>query len=415
MTSTKTLLLTIGAAALAAALAAAPDAAAAPRKNRGQRPDKVRMERPAESPDGDATGTVEVSRRGAAALVRVRNLEPRTEYLVVDGTTGETVGTLDTNRRGRGKVALGERGGRRKARADGTEGEDGDPAEYVPDECEIVDPETGEVVLECDLPDGGEDDGTYDYAFGFADFSNDACDWASVSMSSFPEWDSESFYLSFYPSAKGDEETDRCWCTPWFDYVADTAMGDELPLGVDAVADLSGRGFRIVDADGNVVIEGVLPEMEEFDYEFECPKPFPEDPWGELPDDLEDFPWIEIDGTTMGHGDDSAPARGGRRNKSGRRGGVRDIPEIPQEEEPAPEGTYSLWIEGDDGEYVEIGALAEYDPCDFWYGIPEDPGFWEGWEFDWAAEWDFDWSDLEDWGSLDDWNWTDLGTTRRGR
>ena len=371
--------------ALGALWAVAPEAQAKGRKNRNER---VELVRSSGSPDTDATGTIEVrtARRGPDAVLRVRNLEPRSDYLVVDGTTGDTLGTLDTNRRGRGRFNFGAAARGKRNGADGTDAD-------APDEVEVVDPVTGETVLEGEVPDEGDDGGEadYDFAYGYADYASDAGDFASVFLSSFPEFESESFYLSFYPAPSEDDEH-GCWCVPYYDFYADTLMGDELPLGVDSASDLAGRKFRIVDTEGNAVVEGTLPEMEEFDYDdyYPCPG----DDGGEKPD-----------------GDDGTNTE---RHRSGLLGGARDdgSNDDPGDDKPddgddgdggddgddgsdAPE--YRLEIAGDDGEFVDVGALNVYDWCDDWYWIepwyPEDDGSWDDWGDEWSDDWaDYDWT-----------------------
>ena len=64
-----------------------------------------------------------------------------------------------------------------------------------------------------------------------------------------------------------------------YSWYADNASEPGLPFGVGSVGDLSGRAFEVRDGEGAVLLEGVLPELEEIVYE---PQPDPM-PWPDLP------------------------------------------------------------------------------------------------------------------------------------
>jgi len=58
----------------------------------------------------------------------------------------------------------------------------------------------------------------------------------------------------------GDTPPD--WYPSFFSWYADNASGEGLPLGVDAVKELSGRKFEVRDGEKNLLLEGVLPDLE---------------------------------------------------------------------------------------------------------------------------------------------------------
>jgi hypothetical protein len=60
-----------------------------------------------------------------------------------------------------------------------------------------------------------------------------------------------------------------------YSWYADNLSDEGLPLGVGSVADLSGRAFEVRDGEGTVLLEGVLPELEEFVFE-PIPDPNPD-------------------------------------------------------------------------------------------------------------------------------------------
>jgi hypothetical protein len=75
-----------------------------------------------------------------------------------------------------------------------------------------------------------------------------------------------------------------------YSWYADNQAEPFLPLGVPSVSDLSGRAFEVRDGEGAVLLEGVLPELEEIVYE---PQPDPM-PWPDFPCPGGDFN-IDID------------------------------------------------------------------------------------------------------------------------
>lgn len=74
------------------------------------------------------------------------------------------------------------------------------------------------------------------------------------------------------------EKYDEVDCPPEWIWRASTLDGDSLPLGVIAVEELSGRDFEIRDADGAVIVAGVLPALEDGPW---SPPTSPKDPGDE--------------------------------------------------------------------------------------------------------------------------------------
>lgn len=378
---------TVLALALGALVCAAAPAAEA--KAKGGR-ERIALARPATAPDGDAVGSVEVRSRSGSAVLKVRRLEPRSTYTVVDATTGAELGDFATNRRGRGRFAFGAGTGARR-------GKGGNAAVEMPDGIEIVDPETGKVILETDLP-GDTEEPAHAFAFGFAEFLDDDGDACTVSLSSYPEYGSESFHLSLFrgatkPSDDPPPATNRelpfggdllehgCLCEPWYEFSGDTTWGKGLPLGVATAAELAGRDFEIRDGDGALVIAGTLPELETFEDTWVCPLPEVVEGDGSTPD-----------GGTF-PGEERPNARtGGRKGKGAERpltterpggdvpnGGLPDDGNVFPDIFPFPEPELSdlvLLLRGDDGEFVEVGNLTVWNPCDVWIMLPVEP--WDG-------------------------------------
>ncbi|MCG3135004.1 MAG: hypothetical protein HMLKMBBP_02497 [Planctomycetes bacterium] len=378
-------------------------------RGRGNRGDRVELTRPQHAADANAAGSVEVGRNGST--LTVKNLAPRTTYDVVDAATGERVGALRTNRKGKGTFKVG--GGNRKSRAAENGGsEDG----MLPDEVEIVDPATGECVLEGDLGDINPDDFRYLTGWMMDGDPETGTVMCSMTSSSDP-WmgDVEDFSFTYCPPYGEGQEFDTD--VPHTFY-AGTYAEDGLPFGVKTVADLSGRTFEVRDLDGNVLKTGTLPELEEMDVWV------PEDPgiWEGEPgqggewdnwedwetgedwnwDDEEFFiePWLDGGPTGGGWMAD------GTRNPG--RGGVRNFVE---EEPELVDNGFRLWIENDEGEMTEIAPLLTWNWDDvIWIDDPimGDPG--DMWDGGWDGEWDAGWNGWLDQGMVPG----EMNTTTRG-
>jgi len=387
----------LGAGLVACALlTAAPDATAGPRsRSRKAQVDTVSMARPSGGPDEDASGTLTVTHRarGDALTLRVRGLERRRRYQVVDGTSGEVLGAMRTNGRGRGSFALSQ--GRRTARRGLAATADG-----MPDCVEIIDPRTGETVLVGDVT--GETTALY----GWASLGN-ATESVTISMGSEPYLGSQ--YFSFTYSAP---PTDDGWYAPVHEVWIDTANGDELPLGAGSVADLAGLRFQVRDADGQVVFRGALPDVEAYTVDVPPMKEPPvweggweDDPngvpvdwtgweeWtGDVPFDFENwadlgdgFDWTMLEGFFGGCPGPDGTTEPGTTDRP-----VVDGP-LPPEDAPV---VYTLWLETEDG-FVHAADLRELTywveplPCEDWMwtdpaGVPGD-----GWMMDGDSEWTF--------------------------
>lgn len=376
---------------------------AAEAKGRGgrgnARGNHAELSRPAHAADQNAAGSVEVNRNGST--VTVRNLDPRTTYDVVDGQTGDRVGSLRTNKKGKGSFKFG---GGKKTRAAENSGAD---AGELPDDLEIIDPSTGECVLEGDLTVVNLEDWEYLYGWlyeGDAETGTVICNMSS----------------STDPSMEGRvEDFSFTYCPPYGDgaefegdvphtFSAGTYYGVDLPFGVESVGELSGRAFEVRDLDGNVLRSGVLPELETLVLE-----PMPgEDPgiWEGEWDNWEqwetgdgtdwtwdgEFNWDEgLFGDMPGFGMepwfDGGPARANTRRS--------------KEFEPELiDNGFRLWIENGEGDMEEVAPLLTYDWGDvIWIDDPimGDPGD----QWDWDGGWDGNWDD----GWLDDGMLIDIG------
>ena len=247
---------------------AAPAAAKSPNAR------SLDLVRTAEASDTDALGDLRLrnNRKGETGRLRLSNLEPRTWYEVVDAASGDVLGEVRTNRRGKAKMKLRHRALSGKTRFD------------VPDSIEVRHRDTGETLLRVDTD--GASDGMFDGAYGFAEYEGLDGHVAWVDMLSLPEAEVESFTLSLQPPY--DPEATR---DVWYELSAGTHAG-ELPLDVATVTELAGRAFRIVSDAGTVLVRGRLPEMERFSSD---PRPLPpewpdwdwgdiEEPWFPMPD-----------------------------------------------------------------------------------------------------------------------------------
>jgi hypothetical protein len=356
--------------ALSAAVLMAAEAPDAEAKGRGRKRkgETVRLATPAGGPTTGAKGTITITptRNGDDAVLRLRGLDRRTTYQVVDGTTGSTLGQVRTDRRGRATFDLtpGVRGGRalRTASADGTDGSD------VPDVVEIVDLETGDTVLT------GDTTGTLQGLYGYANLGN-ATESVTVTMGSDPYAEMEYFTFSYFapPTADG-------WYAPVYELWADTSTGG-LPLGVSSVLDLAGRDFQVRDENDDVVFRGALPDVEAYDIPDlpKCPSEGevgmpPDDPWGgwenggsggEVPFDFTQ--WLDPSGDGFlqfllgglfggGMGGMDGGMMGGMWGKTGR--DVPTDPSLPPVDPPAETVVYTLWIEGAEG-FEKAGDLVE--------------------------------------------------------
>jgi hypothetical protein len=156
----------------------------------------------------------------------------------------------------------------------------------------------------------------------------------------------------------------------YFSWYADNSSEGGLPFGVGSVEDLSGRAFEVRDGDGNLLLEGTLPELETID----CTPPDPGD-WtyevGEVAtgEDASVQVSIVMTSTTSSEMEGSydtislsvSPnlywAMGGMWWE-GDRGGYAEIP-----------GPVTLWIAGEDGELVGVARVEASD-----WGYPMDGG-----------------------------------------
>jgi hypothetical protein len=235
------------AAALAAGfvLAAAGSADAAKARGKQNQARNVELIRSTMGDDADAAGVLRVksNKNGDTGVLKVKRLEPRTWYEVRDADTDEVLGRLRTNRRGKGKLKIRQRVAAGKLKW------------TLPAGIEIFRTDGELPLLEGDVDQRGEGEGLP--AFGFAYYDGADGITAAVDMTSLPEGSFESFHLSVNPPRTEREPADHV-----FEYSADSFRDDELPLGVESVTELAGRAFEVVDGDNNVLVDGVLPELE---------------------------------------------------------------------------------------------------------------------------------------------------------
>lgn len=414
-------------------LAAAPGDAFAKGKGRGKknRVETVRLARPAGGGDADATGTITITRgrRGDDAVLHVRGLDKKARYDVVDATTGAALGTLRTDRRGRGSLDLVPAKGQGKRAAAA-----GETSAVVPDAVDVIDPETGEPVLT------GDTTGDLQALFGWATLGN-ATESVSVTMGSDPFADSQFFAFTFTTMPDATAEGDR-WDLGIHEVLLDTAAGDELPLGATSVLDLAGLDFQVRDADGDVVFKGSLPDVEAYSVEEPMPCPdrgeigIPEGEWDwghgwsdptQDPDFdpsvlLPDMPfdmgtWADFgDPASMdavagffagGMGGMMGATDGGMMGRSFRTGRVAE----GGTDGTAAEIQFTLWIESG-GTFEKAADLVTPEWCDWgggWDEPKDDPnGDWDWTDADWTDwSWDESWSG--DWGMPWDWTWDASG------
>lgn len=358
-------------------------------RGRKGKAETVRMARPAGGGDADAGGSITITRGGAGGVLHAKGLDARATYEIVDGSSGDVLGTMTTNRRGKGTFTFGRTAKRGKGRADSADGTEAE----LPDEVDVVDPETGDPVLE------GDTTGDLQYLLGYATLGN-GTESVTITMGSDPSADSQYFTFSYIAPPADDE-----WYGGVHDLWLDTAAGDELPLGAESVLDLAGKDFQVRDANGDIAFRGSLPDVEAYSVEEPgpCPggdyeQPFDVGEWGDLENGYE----MDLLRGVFGGGHGAAFKKGGKGNgKAQGRGngkGRDDDPSNEPEPEPQPEVAFTLWIESGDG-FAKAGDLVE--AC---YGIepwfPEDP---IEWDWDWSDDWSDNW--VDDWG--DDWNWSD--------
>jgi hypothetical protein len=210
------LVLAVAAAALVASDTA--DALATGPGRARRHVETLRMARPADGGDPNARGSITIRhrRRGDDAVLRVRGLDRRDTYDVVDGQTGDPLGTLRTNRLGRGTFDLVPNTATRTLRSGLA---DGSSAGDVPDIVTVVDPDTGEPVLT------GDTTGDLMPLFGFATVGN-ATESATIAMGADPVTDTH--FISFIYFA---EPTDDSRFAGVHVFHADTFRGGTLPLG----------------------------------------------------------------------------------------------------------------------------------------------------------------------------------------
>jgi hypothetical protein len=383
-----------GAAFLLALESAAPEAAA-----KGGKPAlKTDLVLGAAGEGSDAEGrmTLKQGRRGDRLKIRLRNLEPRTNYEIVDDATDAVLKTVRTNRRGNAKTTLRSAPPPRRNRA-AVESNLPETLEGISLDIRRVGDD--EPVLEGDAPGEGEENGTW-YKFGSVCSEPDAAVQVSITMNSWHEpgmgapfdqvclsvssglfWIAEeggdpangggdgtvvpdifplpdmpevptipgpvSFWIrgeggeleqvasveaqgcdeyeplpgmmdgfggnsvstfGGFPSngfglpdgttfpgfgddgddgQNGDDGGDGTTCPfpcpSYFSWCADSTSEGGLPLGLGSVEGLSNREFEVRDGEGNVLLSGVLPQLEKVDLE---PTPLPE-PWPDTIPDLD--------------------------------------------------------------------------------------------------------------------------------
>ena len=289
----------------------------------------------------DATGKLKIttSRRSEKAVLRVKHLAPRTVYEVRDRDTDELLGTFRTNRRGKGKFVM-------RASPDGTRrGKNATAMKDLPDAVEVAG-EDGTTVLDGER-EGEGDKNDPGFAFGAEQYEGEDGSTLFVGMSSFTHGDesAQSFSLSLMPPVGEDGFPNEM-----FEF---HAVGEDLPLGVKTVAALAGCDFEVRDGDGETIVAGKLPELEEI----ECPEP-PDI------DDLPDIDWGDRDGPDR----PMMPPMGGE---------LPDLEELPDD----LRRIVTMFAEG--GEPSEWENLPEWDDSG-WNDSNWNDSSWDEWEDEFA-------------------------------
>jgi hypothetical protein len=232
-----------GAVAILATMLAAPDAFAKGGKGRdGKRNETIELVRPADAPDPDARGTVEVGRNGGDTTLTLTHLDRRTTYEIRDSATGALLGSVRTNRKGKATFNL-TKSAAKAAQSGGSD---------TVDAVDVVDPQTGDPVLTGDVtpPEALPQ-------FGYDSYTNDAGDAADAYLASDPDFGDDTISVTYSP-AKQDANG-----YSYYEFTRSTSEGDELPLGAASATEFAGRAFEIRGADGVAVIAGNLPALED--------------------------------------------------------------------------------------------------------------------------------------------------------
>ncbi len=223
----------------------------------------VELVPPGDTGETDASGKVKIvhRKRGDRMVVRIKKLARHTVYNVVDADTGEVLGSIRTNKRGRGRLVL-------------TEGRSTLPGkvaaiEELPDHIDIVADGDDARVLETEADPL--------LLVGLEEYTGDAGDKASITLISIPArpesdmMDIECFILSLAPPLEeGEGFPDVSYAL-----MLDSVTGDDMPLGVDHASELAERAFEIRDGNGTVWVAGDLPAVVGLDEN--GPGPGPED------------------------------------------------------------------------------------------------------------------------------------------
>ena len=178
------------------------------------------------------------SARGAVIEVNVRGLQRASSYDVRGGADGRALGRITTDRRGRGRLRL-------TARCDG-----GDGAAAGFRSIEVVDTATDDCVLE------GRWRPIWDFvAIGAGGYGEYGSPTATAILGSFASDGEEGLSVQFYVPID-----------PVLPQAGEVGYGvsvenAELPFGATHAAELQGLPFEVVDLDGDVLVNGSLPQM----------------------------------------------------------------------------------------------------------------------------------------------------------
>jgi hypothetical protein len=236
--------------------------------------------------DRDAEGDLKASQKKNRRTfkIKVRNLEPKTTYRVLDND-GVLLGTFRTNKRGKGKVKLSrDLGDVRIAESHAKDspvddnhgkrdgGDDGAGTDVWDDFwfcIEITHPDSDAPVLKCygvDEDENGDpvipeerDEREFAFEAGWGDYGTDDF-WGMSSLTYMKAGDE--IFDAFDFSIIEFSEDGRSMTVHEFWAYGGTDAG--LPLGVRSVRDLAGRAFAVTNLDGRTVMSGDLPEMEDF-------------------------------------------------------------------------------------------------------------------------------------------------------
>jgi hypothetical protein len=313
------LVLTIASAALFAAAGIATAS--------GHHTKTTRFAHPANASQVVGGGTIRVRHAptGESAAVKLHGLKPLTTYEIVDGKTGNEMGTVRTDAHGRARFRLSGTSVV-PTKAASTSGADAGAGGDVPGVVDVVDASDGGTVLTSDTT------GTNQALYGHESMQTPAGS-VDVTLSSDPTVPSQSFSFMYFAAPAADGSGGGA-----FGVQLDTSTtGVTLPLGASTVLDLAGKSFQVHDGSGNVVFKGALPDVAAY----AAGQSPAGDGWG--------------GGGWGGHGDFGGWGFGERASEAHDESTTSGDGSGSGTTTPPP--TFSLWLQGADGTFQKAADL----------------------------------------------------------